>query len=280
MNKGKVSFKTVNERRKKIMNKKKIMPLTLAYMMALSMGFSTSIYAEEVPITETNEVEVSKGEEVLVPGEELVQEEVLVSENEETKQPSNTEEIIAEPTAQNIVEVTNSDGTTTGYADVNEALANLKDGDSIKLLTDAKVETWDIKTHLITQIKEFDGNGHTLEIDKVDSKGNGDYVFYKQNDLTVRNLKLILNDTKSKGFSLINGVIDNVEFIGGMYALALGNSDNEGITVSNSKFSNQGDQAIYFQENGNGKNVVIKNNTFDVNRVGILRSNEILREIQ
>lgn len=160
----------------------------------------------------------------------------------------------------------------TKYATLAEAIQAAKDGGTVELLNNISIDTW----NQVWDAKDLtiNGNGHTVTVKKIESKGNGDYLFYGAENLNVSNLTVNLPDGDS-GFSMVSGKLEGVTVNGGVYAVATGAApDGQKVVIKNCTFTGQSKMAIYTQENGNAANTVIDGCTFNSERAVILRNNE------
>lgn len=158
------------------------------------------------------------------------------------------------------------------YATLAEAIQAAKDGGTVELLNNISIDTW----NQVWDAKDLtiNGNGHTVTVKKIESKGNGDYLFYGAENLNVSNLTVNLPDGDS-GFSMVSGKLEGVTVNGGVYAVATGTAPaGQKVEIKNCTFTGQSEMAIYTQENGNAANTVIDGCTFNSERAVILRNNE------
>ena len=142
----------------------------------------------------------------------------------------------------------------SNYAELEKAITT---GIShIALESDITVEEWvmfsedrTIGNGDIITIDEInltiDGNGHTLTINDVESAGNGGYLFQGASVLNISNLTIKYADgLTTGGLGMVSGVIKDVDFIGGGYAILPGDGE---IKVENCTFATK-QHAIYFEE--------------------------------
>lgn len=158
------------------------------------------------------------------------------------------------------------------YTSLATAIDATKDGGTVELLQNVTIDTW----NQVWDAKDLtiNGNGHTVTVKKIESKGNGDYLFYGAKNLNVSNLTVNLPDGDS-GFSMVSGKLEGVTVNGGVYAVATGAApDGQKVVIKNCTFTGQSKMAIYTQENGNAANTVIDGCTFNSERAVILRNNE------
>lgn len=146
--------------------------------------------------------------------------------------------------------VTDRDGNVTMYETLEDAVkeAVAAGGCTVKLERDVRVDTWNQVWNAADLI--IDGNGKTLTVGKVESKMNGDFLFYKAEDFNVSNLTVNF-ETNGNGFWLNSGTLDHVTMTGSAgssYAVYVGltaNSEDE-VVVDACDFSGFG-IAIYSQ---------------------------------
>lgn len=158
------------------------------------------------------------------------------------------------------------------YTSLAAAIDAAKKGGTVELLQNVTIDTW----NQVWDAKDLtiNGNGHTVTVKKIESKGNGDYLFYGAENLNVSNLTVNLPDGDS-GFSMVSGKLEGVTVNGGVYAVATGAaSEEQKVVIKNCTFTGQSEMAIYTQENGNAANTVIDGCTFNSERAVILRNNE------
>ena len=158
------------------------------------------------------------------------------------------------------------------YTSLAAAIDATKDGGTVELLQNVTIDTW----NQVWDAKDLtiNGNGHTVTVKKIESKGNGDYLFYGAENLNVSNLTVNLPDGDS-GFSMVSGKLEGVTVNGGVYAVATGAAPaGQKVVIKNCTFTGQSEMAIYTQENGNAANTVIDGCTFNSERAVILRNNE------
>ena len=173
--------------------------------------------------------------------EAMLSQKVTVSKPE-TSGATNTVTVPAE--AGKVAQVGNQ--TYTSLAD---AINDAKNGGTVKLLSDVKIDAWN-------QVWDIDGltiegNNHTITIDKVESNVNGNYLFYDAKNLNVSDLTIKFN-TNGNGFSMISGQLDNVKMYGGEnsnYAIFVGSSNDSAakVEISNCLFYGFKGTAVYSQ---------------------------------
>ena len=105
------------------------------------------------------------------------------------------------------------------YTSLAAAVEAAKNGGTVELLNNISIDTW----NQVWDAKDLtiNGNGHTVTVKKIESKGNGDYLFYGAENLNVSNLTVNLPDGDS-GFSMVSGKLEGVTVNGGVYAVATG----------------------------------------------------------
>lgn len=135
------------------------------------------------------------------------------------------------------------------YTSLADAINDAKNGGTVKLLSDVKIDAWN-------QVWDIDGltiegNNHTITIGKVESNVNGNYLFYDAKNLNVSDLTIKFN-TNGNGFSMISGKLDNVKMYGGEnsnYAIFVGSSNDSAakVEISNCLFDGFKGTAVYSQ---------------------------------
>lgn len=138
------------------------------------------------------------------------------------------------------------------YKTLAEAFKAAKSGDIVEILRDVDVKVW----NQISPAKNITvkGNGHTLNIAKVESQKNGDYLFYNADDLKVSDLNINFA-TSGNGFYLNSGKLENVHMTGAPekksnYAVFVGTGSK--VDITGSTFKNFG-TAIYSQPTASDK---------------------------
>ena len=159
----------------------------------------------------------------------------------------------------------------TKYLTLEDAFAAAKSGDTITLLSDITVDTW----NMIWNIEgiTLDGNGHTLKVNAIESGQNHDAVFHSAGGNTFKNLTIDLSgvqgNSQAQGFrafaAAAGDTFDTVTIIGNehiAYGITTGGTSaaNETITIKNSIIKSCG-YAIYDAENGSVENLIITGNT-------------------
>ena len=160
------------------------------------------------------------------------------------------------------------------YARLEKAIRAAKPGDTVKLVSDITVDTW----NQIWNIKDITIDGFKNETENykitvnsiVESKENHDAVLHSAGGNTFTNLTIDLIDVEkgnAQGIRAIdagaNDTIDNVTIKGGKdvsYGIVAGKGCGK-LTVTNSNISDC-EHGVYL-EGAQNENVEIKNNTFD-----------------
>ena len=104
----------------------------------------------------------------------------------------------------------------------------------------------------------IDGNGKTLTVKSIESAGNGNYLFYDAQNLTVKDLTINIADGLVGGIALQSGTISNVTFNGGKYGVFPGSN---GVTIDGCTFNDTKSYAVYYEDAR--ENIVVSNNTFN-----------------
>ncbi len=89
-----------------------------------------------------------------------------------------------------------------GYETLADAVAAAQGGDTVKLLTDVTIDTWNQVWN--TKNLTIDGNNKAITVGKVESNGNGNYLFYGAENLNVSDLTINFK-TNGNGFSMVSG---------------------------------------------------------------------------
>ncbi len=158
------------------------------------------------------------------------------------------------------------------YKTLPEALAAAQAGDTVELLSNVEVDTWNQVWNL--QGITLDGNGYTLTIKNIASGQNHDAVFHSAGGNTFQDLTIDLSGLESaslaqgsRAFSAAAGdTYKNITILGnknlsyGMTASGT-NAEDETITIDGCTFENCG-YGIYDDESGAVENLVITNSSF------------------
>ena len=150
------------------------------------------------------------------------------------------------------------------YRTFAEATAAVKDGSTFKLLQSTTVDTW----NQVWNAKDLtiDGNGKNLTVGKVESNGNGDFLFYSAENLNVSDLNVVFNG-KGNGFDMTSGSLTNVKMTGAdkatnKYAVFVGAGDGK-VSINGCTFKNFG-MGVYSQPTGQPTAAIaVDNSTFD-----------------
>ena len=189
--------------------------------------------------------------------------------------------------------VTDASGKILGYyTDIQEAIkaaaavtsvARTATAGTVEVLSDVTVDKWVMFAEkmnigdgsLITlniNGVTIDGNGKTLTVKSIESAGNGGYLFYDAQNLTVKDLTINIADGLVGGIGLQSGTISNVTFNGGQYGVLPGKN---GVTVSGCTFNDTKGYAVYYEDAR--PDIVVTGNTFntaDGKYAITMRSNE------
>ena len=135
------------------------------------------------------------------------------------------------------------------YESLEEAVRAANDK-TVTLLKDVTIDTW----NQVWNAKglSIDGNGKTLTVGKVESNGNGDFLFYGAENLNVSDLNVVFNG-KGNGFDMKSGSLTNVKMTGvdkatNKYAVFVGASDGK-VSINGCTFKNFG-MGVYSQPTG------------------------------
>ena len=172
----------------------------------------------------------------------------------------NTGKILAYHT--NVQEAVKAAAAVTGVARATTA-------GTVEFLSDVTVDKWIMFAEkmsigdgsLITlniNGVTIDGNNNTLTVKSIESAGNGGYLFYDAQNLTVKDLTINIADGLVGGIGLQSGTIRNVTFNGGQYAVLPGAN---GVTIDGCTFNDTKGYAIYYEDARPG--IVVDGNTFN-----------------
>ncbi len=135
------------------------------------------------------------------------------------------------------------------YESLEEAVRAANDK-TVTLLKDVTIDTW----NQVWNAKglSIDGNGKTLTVGKVESNGNGNFLFYGAENLNVSDLNVVFNG-KGNGFDMKSGSLTNVKMTGAdkatnKYAVFVGASDGK-VSINGCTFKNFG-MGVYSQPTG------------------------------
>ncbi len=156
----------------------------------------------------------------------------------------------------------------TVYFDFHDAVADATSGDTVTLLKDTTVNSWEQIWNL--SCVTIDGQEHELTVSAVTSNGNGNYLVYNAENLTVKDLTITFT-TNGNGFTLDSGKFDNVDMYAGMsssYAIFVGTSNKEDAKVEINACYFEGFDAAVYSQPGNGttgvtSDISITNSIFD-----------------
>ena len=136
------------------------------------------------------------------------------------------------------------------YNDFHKAMLAAESGDTVELLRDVTVDSWQQVWNLSRVI--VNGNDHTLKVNAIESLQNHDTVFHSKGnnhfyDLTI-DLSGIRTQSQAQGYKAIcaapGDMFNNVEVISGkqvpVYGIFVGGTDakNEAIYITNCSFTN------------------------------------------
>ncbi len=140
----------------------------------------------------------------------------------------------------------------TVYFDFHDAVADATSGDTVTLLKNTTVDSWEQIWNLSRVT--IDGQEHELTVNAVTSNGNGDYLVYGAKDLNVKNLTINFT-TNGNGFTLNSGKFYNVDMYAGhssSYAIFVDTSAVEGAKVEVESCYFEGFSAAVYSQPGNG----------------------------
>ena len=154
------------------------------------------------------------------------------------------------PTTLNVVEAFAVAKVEDKYYESLEEAVRAANDKTVTLLKDVTINTW----NQVWNAKELtiDGNGKTLTVGKVESNGNGDFLFYGAENLNVSDLNVVFNG-KGNGFDMKSGSLTNVKMTGAdkatnKYAVFVGASDGK-VSINGCTFKNFG-MGVYSQPTG------------------------------
>ncbi len=180
---------------------------------------------------------------------------------------NSTNKVTVSEDAANVAQIGNQT-----YTSLAEALAAAQAGDTVELLSNVEVDTWNQVWNL--QGITLDGNGYTLTIKNIASGQNHNAVFHSAGGNTFQDLTIDLSGLESaslaqgsRAFSAAAGdTYKNITILGnknlsyGMTASGT-NVEDETITIDGCTFENCG-YGIYDDESGAVENLVITNSSF------------------
>ncbi|MFR3290052.1 MAG: hypothetical protein ACLTSG_07120 [Lachnospiraceae bacterium] len=140
----------------------------------------------------------------------------------------------------------------TVYFDFHDAVADAMSGDTVTLLKDTTVDSWEQIWNL--SVVTIDGQGNELTVNAVTSNGNGDYLVYGAEDLNVKDLTIKFT-TNGNGFTLDSGKFESVNMYAGessSYAIFVGTSNKEDAKVEINACYFEGFDAAVYSQPGNG----------------------------
>ena len=158
------------------------------------------------------------------------------------------------------------------YGSLATAIDSAQPGQTVELLGDVTVETWDMVWDVagIT----LDGNDHTLTVKNIESGQNHNALIQSDGDNTFKNLKIDLSDVEAEaggkayrafsagaGDSFSNVAIKGNENLEYGISVDGTDADNETVTIDGCTFDNIV-YGVYDSEEGSIENLVITNSTF------------------
>lgn len=152
------------------------------------------------------------------------------------------------------------------YTTLQEAIEAAAPSGTVEIVADVTVDTWKMfwpgssdDQCIGVEINglKINGNGHSLTVNSIVSKGNGNQLFKNVENLNISDLTINIVDGAG-GIELKSGTIENVTFNGGTYAIYPG-GDN--LTINNCTFNNLNGTAIYYEKAY--ENLIVTNNTFN-----------------
>ena len=158
-------------------------------------------------------------------------------------------------------------GSTT-YNNFHDAVAAAQSGETVKLWKNTTVDSWEQIWNLSNVV--IDGQRHELTVGAVTSNGNGNYLVYNAENLTVEDLTITFT-TNGNGFTLDSGKFESVNMYAGessSYAIFVGTSNKEDAKVEINACYFEGFDAAVYSQPGNGttgvtSDISITNSIFD-----------------
>ena len=155
------------------------------------------------------------------------------------------------------------------YTDIQEAIKAAAPAGTVDVLADVTVDKWIMFAEKMTigdgslitlniNGLTINGNNKTMTVKSIESAGNGGYLFYDAQNLTVKDLTINIADGLVGGIGLQSGTISNVTFNGGQYGVLPGKN---GVTVSGCTFNDTKGYAVYYEDERPG--IVVTGNTFN-----------------
>jgi len=155
------------------------------------------------------------------------------------------------------------------YTDIQEAIKAAAPAGTVDVLADVTVDKWIMFAEKMTigdgslitlniNGLTINGNNKTMTVKSIESAGNGGYLFYDAQNLTVKDLTINIADGLVGGIGLQQGTISNVTFNGGQYGVLPGKN---GVTVSGCTFNDTKGYAVYYEDERPG--IVVTGNTFN-----------------
>jgi len=155
---------------------------------------------------------------------------------------------------------------TTYYDSLEEAIIAAAPNGTVDIVSDITVDTWKMFwpgsknnecIHEDINGLTINGNGYSLTVNSIVSKGNGNQLFKAVENLNISDLTINTADGFAGGIGLKSGKIENVTFNGGIYGVY---ADGNDITIKDCTFNNLNGTAIYYED---ALNLTVANNTFN-----------------
>ena len=183
---------------------------------------------------------------------------------EASKLQTATVEKSAEPTTLSVVEAFAVAKVGADYYESLEEAVRAANDKTVTLLKDVTIDTW----NQVWNAKglSIDGNGKTLTVGKVESNGNGNFLFYGAENLNVSDLNVVFNG-KGNGFDMTSGSLTNVKMTGAdkatnKYAVFVGAGDGK-VSINGCTFKKFG-MGVYSQPTGQPTAAIaVDNSSFD-----------------
>ncbi len=180
--------------------------------------------------------------------------------------------------AAKVIDAEGNETSYTSLADAFDAAAGMENP-VIDILGDVTMDTWE-------QVWDADGwtingNNKTITIGEVASNGNGDYLFYRAENLNVSDLNVKFT-TSGNGFDMKSGTLKNVNMTGAgnpmSHAVFVGSSSDASatVTIQDCEFTNF-DWAVYSQPAGEGVSnpaLTVEDSKISNSSIGVLSFSE------
>ncbi len=171
---------------------------------------------------------------------------------------------------ESVASVTDAYGNATTYTSLQAAIdaAAKIEEPVIDILGDISVDVWNQVWNASGWT--VNGNNHTITVGKVDGNMNGDFLFYRAIDLTVRDLTIVIKDY-GNGFDMGSGLLTNVELQGGANStIGVFVDENGTVTVDGCRITGFKTYGVAGENTANASDIVVRNTTISGSAVSIL----------